>query len=476
MKNQEAILEKLKDLYVTVRRRYIKQNDDGTYTTFINKEDNNVYSLSDNMLLQHIKQKHTYGVFASTHSKFICFDVDIPDANDAKRTVFAIYEALENFGISSDYVFTSLSGSKGYHVEIFFDKVIQNDKLEVFFNHIIKSVSQLLNMNLYGKIELRPTENKGVKLPLGKNLKNKNNDNVCWYVDIFDKFNPIPFPDYILNIKKFPSKEFYNLLNREYEPKTFKRIVLTSGINNGDEILTIDELEQLHKQGLTEWGTRYHSLCKLARYFLSLGYTEKQCEEELIHWLSWQIFYKTPIKQCHKDIARITRWTYSHNSKIITARETITIYESELRTIINSKTKQNEKLVLFSLLLHSKRFSDRNNHFFMTYDQLHKSCDISVGAAFNNVKKLSESGFIKIVRQGERVSFKDSFTILPNVYKIEINSRSGKEFKVKIHSISEYKTLFFQCIKALYTLDELKILLSRRQYENFREEIQQVKS
>ncbi|WP_236787494.1 TOTE conflict system archaeo-eukaryotic primase domain-containing protein [Bacillus cereus] len=471
MENQEVILEKLKDLYISVRNRYLKQNEDGTYITFTKKEDNKVFSLSDKMLLQHLQHNHTYGVFASTHSKFICFDVDIPDVNEAKRTVFGIYECLNEFGIPSDYIHTSLSGSKGFHVEIYFDKVIQNDTLKEFFDNILTSASQLLNQNIRGKVELRPTENDGVKLPLGKNLKNKASNNICWYVDVFNSFNPITSADYILKISKFPREDFFNLFNKEYTSNSFKRIVSSSGINNHNEIVTIDDLERLYKHGLSEWGTRYHSLCKLARYFLTLGFTESQCKEELIQWLSWQTFYTTPLRQCHKDIERITKWTYSHNAKLIIARAAIAIYESELRTIINSSTKQNEKLVLFSLLIHSKRYEDSNNHFFMTYDQLHKSCGISVGAAFNNVKKLSENDFIEIIQKGEKIPLGEGFTILPNVYKIGIGSGSGKEFKVSVRSTSEYKSLFFQCIKALYTLDELKNLLSRRQYENFRDEI-----
>src|SRR5690625_1611440 len=122
MKNElKPIVKRINDLFITERKKYIIQKEDGTYNWLSVSENNKVRKFHDYMIEAHLKQKRTYGIFAgSTLTKFVTFDVDIP----SHELVHSIYNILNNNGIESEYIYTSWSGSKGYHVDIYFSKPI----------------------------------------------------------------------------------------------------------------------------------------------------------------------------------------------------------------------------------------------------------------------------------------------------------------------------------------------------------------
>jgi uncharacterized 2Fe-2S/4Fe-4S cluster protein (DUF4445 family) len=116
-----VIAKKMKNLFVTERKKYIIQNEDGSYT-WINK------NLNDEMIDLHLGRKRTYGIFCGAElTKFISFDVDIP----SKEVVQSIYQVLNQIGISSEFIHTSWSGTKGYHVDVYFSSTIGYPKLHI---------------------------------------------------------------------------------------------------------------------------------------------------------------------------------------------------------------------------------------------------------------------------------------------------------------------------------------------------------
>lgn len=107
-------------LYVTYRKKFLEQ--------YLDKEKNivkwteNKYALNDQMILKHLIQQKTIGVFAgSIITSFMCFDIDVKDNELAKWVVYKIVDCLQNLGIAGKYIHISLSGSKGYHVDVFFN-------------------------------------------------------------------------------------------------------------------------------------------------------------------------------------------------------------------------------------------------------------------------------------------------------------------------------------------------------------------
>ena len=75
MKNYE-LMEKLKDLYVTYRGKYVRAGG-ATKTYFMPKKGSEYLKLTDAVLLGHVKREYSIGVYAGEKvTKFVCFDVD----------------------------------------------------------------------------------------------------------------------------------------------------------------------------------------------------------------------------------------------------------------------------------------------------------------------------------------------------------------------------------------------------------------
>ena len=82
---------------------------------------------------------------------------------------------LRSLGLPRDKAYVSFSGRKGYHVEVFFDRIVDLGSLFNLYCHVIKGGA--LNPE---KVEFRPTPTMAIKLPLSVHGKT---GNVCWFVD-----------------------------------------------------------------------------------------------------------------------------------------------------------------------------------------------------------------------------------------------------------------------------------------------------
>lgn len=67
MNDINQVVEKMKQLFITVRYKYIKLNEDGSYHTFNIYNNDKHVSLNDGFLKSHILQKSTYGIFAGKY-------------------------------------------------------------------------------------------------------------------------------------------------------------------------------------------------------------------------------------------------------------------------------------------------------------------------------------------------------------------------------------------------------------------------
>lgn len=160
----DTTIQKLNELYITTRKKYIKQKG-SNYSTFNKYENSSALTLSDWMLQLHLDGSETYGVFnGNTVNKFITFDVDYADDQPmAKWATRKLIDVLESeFNIRSNYIHVSFSGNKGYHVDLFFDEPIKADDAFAFYQRVI-SVADLPS----NKVEYRPSYTQAVKLPLG---------------------------------------------------------------------------------------------------------------------------------------------------------------------------------------------------------------------------------------------------------------------------------------------------------------------
>ena len=54
-----------------------------------------------------------------------------------RETVEAILDALTDMGVPRSRIYVSLSGGKGYHVEMFFDEIVSTEDLQTLYQNVI---------------------------------------------------------------------------------------------------------------------------------------------------------------------------------------------------------------------------------------------------------------------------------------------------------------------------------------------------
>ncbi|MEZ7792189.1 helix-turn-helix domain-containing protein [Niallia circulans] len=427
-KDISAIAMKMKHLFITERKRYIIQNEDGSYTW----KDKN---FNDGMLDLHLERKRTYGIFCGAElTKFISFDVDIP----SKEVVQSIYLVLNQIGISSEFIHTSWSGTKGYHVDVYFSSTIGYPKMVKLYDYVASKVLQKHTDIDDDKIECRPSPTQGLKLPLGINRKSKNvNNNICWYVNINDDFKPIETFDYILDIKPIDTNQIRSIIkrlptiksksiskNKIAEKKAIKKSASQiKQIKTGE---TLNSLENLFNNGLRKKGTRHKSLLKLAIWLNTRNHRRESCEEILRNWMRNQKkeYYGTPLEICFKEISRIVEGVYSKNIVLGKgkAKTKIAVSRNDLLTIHQYPKKLHK--TINAIFIHSKRFADENGQFYMTYEQISEAAPCSIRTAVSHIKELEELKVIKVMRSPILFDGETPYN-LPNTYELNLDFVDG---------------------------------------------------
>lgn len=448
----KPVVDKIKELFLTERHRYIIQLEDGSYSWFDSRKNSHQKRFNDGMIASHVKRKSTYGVFCGEIlTKFISFDVDIPDLSTSKKVVHNIYRVLNQLGVPTEFIYTSWSGSKGFHVDIYFSSVIEFKKMKRLYDATVSRVyKDTVELTKPNAIECRPTPSQGIKLPLSINRKNKDpKNNICWYVDIHNDFAPIESIEYILGINQFNTdliREIINNLPIEEEAFSINKTDLIKekpAMPNFSNVLageTLNSLEYLYINGLSKLGTRNQSLCKLAIYLNSLNLSKDECENELIKWMSSQDtkYYKTPLKDCYKEIGRIVSGVYEKNIVLTKGNVNLTVSRSELLTIYQYPKKLHK--VLHALLLHSKRFKDSNNQFYMTFEQISSAAHCSIRTAVAHIKKLEGEKIISVFRSPIKYN-EGNYKSEPNKYQLTFNWLEDEKeiiIPVKIKMLEEY--------------------------------------
>ncbi|GGJ55378.1 TOTE conflict system archaeo-eukaryotic primase domain-containing protein [Virgibacillus salexigens] len=468
----ELVIKKMNNLFITVRNKYVIQKDDGSYTWLEYNKTNNVSKFTDYMLEYHLNRKMAYGIFSGPEiTKFISFDVDMV----SKELVLSLYSELNQVGISSKYIHTSWSGSKGYHVDIYFSKAIHLSNIKRLYDYIISQMQpNFPKIDIEKKIELRPSPKKGLKLPLGLNRKNSDpNSNVCWYVDVNNNFMPIKKLDYILQIDPINKEEIIKIINnlpaltikKPMSPSRHRDNKSSQPNDNYGKLIsnvTLKSLELLDENGLTQPGTRNASLCKLAIYYKSQGASKNQCKQKLIIWMNSQDkkYYKTPLDTCYKEIERIAEGVYKKNIHLKLGKTEIEISRNEILTL-HFYDKFLRK-TLNALFIHSKRYGDKNGEFIMTYDQLAKAAKYTVKSATTHIKSLEELKIIEVTRSPVYVD-EDGPRNPPNKYKLNldvelINDERNKTIRKTVKDPSEYGSVMVKATVELFPNQEWAIM------------------
>ena len=289
-------MEHLVKLYVAERERFVIMAADGIYIPKIKAR---YMILADSNLTKHILQKYTVSVFGSKQgSKFLCFDVD----EGGIEKVVELRTAIENTGVDRADIHISYSGSKGYHVELFFDELVSHACLLMFF----RSVTGAMETDT-SKIECRPTQYQSIKLPLSVHPKS---GKMCWFLEQ-GSLQEIRSYDYLFGINPMNAQAFTELtyaLTEELpvQDAEFEE-ACQSFLSDAGYTISGNNLP-----AITQIGTRHSLTVKMATALRGRGLPAEACREILLHWMSLQNpnHYSTPQREVYTDIDRIIKWTY----------------------------------------------------------------------------------------------------------------------------------------------------------------------
>lgn len=451
---------------------------DKRYSTFnVYKNKGKVHKLNDFDIYQHLDGKKTVGIFAGKEfTKFLTFDVDVKNKDLSRWTVYKLIDELQSLGIPRDFIFVSLSGSKGYHVDLYFDHPIKL-KLANKLYALTLNKADLVNID-YGQVEFRPNGlRQGVKLPLGINFKTGNK---CWYCD--ETLIPIKNETFILSVKQIDVDKIYTILDEQddlYSTDTVAEVEETRNAidahvkplaiykQNVDPDETIDSIKKLLFEGLKVPGTRHNSLFKLAKYFHYQGMSQEECHNLLIEWMEQQdkTTYTTKWKDCVRDIELIVPYIYENDVQLTIQAKDLTVDYNEMLPILKLKTK-NEKILAYCLLIHSKRFANAKGIFYMSYAQMAEASGMDIRTTKRVTPKLNENGFLNIVQHNQKK--KGTYFKKPNKYQLNCFniSNSGNSYTFRCDDMMNYTCSLSDTLTHLFTDKELHTYMTRRQYQS----------
>ncbi|MDT0160311.1 TOTE conflict system archaeo-eukaryotic primase domain-containing protein [Bacillus sp. AG4(2022)] len=488
----ELLTKQFNKLFITKRSKYLILTKNGEYIQANATVTSKFRKLNDYHIKRHLEGKETIGVFSGDFlTKFICFDVDFHDRDLAKWHTYKVIDTLVDIGIPKQYIHVSTSGNKGYHVEIYFDKLIELEGCKRFFELVIKQGDIVSND---GKVEFRPSQ-QGVKIPLGRNFKNKDAfTNICWYVDTIT-LEPITNYNHILTIEQIDTDILTNIFE---SMKDLTEPVHINKVENGLEIeaekdnidlqykpleiyninvdpeQTIEAAIKLEDEGLTHKGSRHNKTFFLCRYYYYLGLAQQEAETRLYEWLLVQDrnTYTTPLEECKRDIERICQYIYDNNIGLVNTDQEIEISYNEMLTILKAKN-QNDKLIAYGILMHSKRFANKNGIFYMTYNQMATISGLSERTCMRRIQYLEEIEVIEIIERNISAGKSKSKFKKPNKYRCVVSEVENKKVItinsnfLKTNPTNEF--LYTSAVMSLFDLDELKGLLPKRQYYDFKD-------
>lgn len=433
---EDQIISKVNELYINFRQYFTILSPQGKYLSSQAMKGNP--KLSDNWVRNHIREKQSLVVFSGKEiSKFLCFDVDIKDKVKAKWVTYKIIDQLKQLGFSDTDIHVATSGNKGYHVLLFIKDGTSLSNLRLIFDTVLRN--EELERFDYGQVEFRPNHTQGVKLELSRNFKNTETDNQCWFV-YNDSLNKITNKEYILGIEPIEKDTFNDILDyiKDEHRDTFdvkQEMELIEKLDepeshklHRDEDTTIDRARELLVNGLFICGSRHNSILLLAKYFRYMGLELNDCVEHLSVWMKGQDkkYYTSTLEFALEEVKRVSNLVYEKEYNLVSASPTIRIYKSEMEQISTIRNK-NLRLIMYSMMTHSKRYAMQNGVFYMTYKQIGEmvgmNCEKNI---LSNVNKLSKECLVEFVerniKQGKGLKNK------PNKYRLNITEDVNCDF------------------------------------------------
>jgi len=502
---EKQLVSKINELYITNRKKYLIMKEitedidgieisNGKYYNF-HQEQDKFRPLNDSHIRSHLRGKETLGVFSGQSiSKFLCFDLDIKDKTKLRWAYYLLVDTLNELGIHNEHIHVATSGNKGIHINIFIENGANLKSLISLFNITMNKIKEYLSDNIYfkthssdghfgefdfGQIEMRPTHTQGVKIELGRNFFNPNSlTNKCVFLDN-ETLEPLD-NSYLLHIEPMKKDQFNDIMDRISDKEIIHEEVIEKEVDeiktnlkesssmkiNKDEPETIESIKYLLINGLFIEGTRHNSTLKIAKYFRYMGLELNECIDELKTWMQNQNkkYYSSTLEFALSECERIGNIVYEKEYSLFGNVENIKIYKSEIEQILQVNSK-NDKLLLYSMLIHSKRYALKNRVFYMTFSQMKEMFGISRNGAMTAIERLEEAGLIEVVSRNVRQE--NGYKHKPNKYKLLLDVVENEDVvALEIDNSSntlDCNDLYNRSVVNCYSNKELKEILPTRQ-------------
>lgn len=401
LKPSRRVVRKINDLYIQTRKKYLIQNADG-YVTLNRDNNENIWTLNDGMIRRHLQGRYTYGIFSGGYfNKFITFDVDYTEEAMARWVTLKLVDTLvREFDIRYQDIHVSLSGSKGYHLDLFFDKPIYVSDTEAFYKKVLSKAGDL---PAGGEVEFRPTWTQGVKLPLGIHQRTGNR---CWYVNN-QTLEPFKSFDYILDIEPMDAEVITEIdfgLTME-QAEEFERVVRSTDIeanvqSTSDALQSANHLIETNR--LLASNTRHKATYQVACFGNMHGWKREDTVElilDILHNTPREFFSEgsTP-DYWESEAIRLVDYAYDNNKTLGNADKPVTIYKSEIIEVLKVGTFRQKQLA-YAMLVTSKRYG---RVFYLARSSAKQMLNTKSNSLITRgVDVLADVGFIEIVRRNK---------------------------------------------------------------------------
>jgi len=217
--------------------------------------------------------------------------------------------------------------------------------------------------------------------------------------------------------------------------KHFNRYLQRSWNKYGEDNFTFNILEKCDTDDLNDreqyWIEKYNSCDRLKGYNIDHGGNRDYMSDE--HKLNMSIA-KNGV----------------HNKT-----PSVYITYSEILEILKRSSK-NKKILLFTMFIYSKRYSDKNGVFYMSYKHMAETTGIKERKTFTNiVNKFERLGLIKRVTKDSNIT---------NSYKIIFDATYNNDKKFLVEEGDNCRESFHKCLLEWFTPKEIKISCGKRHY------------
>lgn len=402
----QDIVKALNDRYGFYNRKHVK--------IFGKSVDTQRFYFTDKAIESHLTGKYAIGTFAGEKAtRYISIDIDA----GGKSAVRKIVDALVEIGIPRDHIYISLSGKKGYHVDMYFLPWLYNSKAKNLYELVIWKTE--LDPK---KVEFRPTNTLAGKMPLGYHQETGNR---CWFLDQ-DTLQPIESEDYILKTEFINADTILPILkkwNKKRWNELYADMVLGEERKTSGKNITFNS-EYYEEKRLKEPGTRHRTMLEIAVDMRHCGANKHSIQKALtgFYYHQDQSLIGSSEKEVIADISDISEWA-EESVPIWWASKTneikpIEITRLEAEKILSTPTPTC-RMIAAMLYGYCKIFGGAC----ISYNRIVNAIGCSQATAEKSIKYMRENGVIQ-VKSGGCIYRNGSLHKMSNTYYIPRHSET----------------------------------------------------